>query len=380
MGDAGMAFWRGLFDNATGKKPRTDAGRAVGWTRSSPCRPARRRPRSRSCGSAGRRRWRRRARWPAICPRRAKRACGRCAIRRAAIISTARWCWCFPGPATATGEDLVELHLHGGRAVVAAVEAALAAQPGLRRAEPGEFTRRALANGRIDLAEAEGLGDLLTAETEVQRRAALAMADGALVAADRGMAGRLAGPRRADRGVARFLRRGRCARSAARRRFAAARGRSRTRWRRRSPRRRSSGCATAFASCSRARPIAASRPCSTRLARREAAIVSPIAGHDARSDRGAGRARRHPVRADRHGGPARRRPTTRSSGSASRAPTRRSPAPTWCCGWATTRRRQPTMLWLHARADLPGRPRRPPGADPAVSARRRGIGRSAVDA
>lgn len=86
----------------------------------------------------------------------------------------------FPGPATATGEDLVEFHLHGGRAVVAAVEAALAVQPGLRRAAPGEFTRRALANGRIDLAEAEGLGDLLMAETELQRRAALAMADGGL--------------------------------------------------------------------------------------------------------------------------------------------------------------------------------------------------------
>lgn len=84
----------------------------------------------------------------------------------------------FPGPHSATGEDLVELHLHGGRAVVAAVEGALAAQPGLRRAEPGEFTRRALAAGRIDLAEAEGLGDLLTAETETQRRAALAAADG----------------------------------------------------------------------------------------------------------------------------------------------------------------------------------------------------------
>jgi tRNA modification GTPase len=67
----------------------------------------------------------------------------------------------FPGPATATGEDLAELHLHGGRAVVAAVEAALAAVAGLRRAEPGEFTRRAFANGRIDLAEAEGLADLL---------------------------------------------------------------------------------------------------------------------------------------------------------------------------------------------------------------------------
>lgn len=86
----------------------------------------------------------------------------------------------LPGPGTATGEDCAELHLHGGRAVVAAVEAALAALPGLRKAEPGEFTRRAFANGRIDLAEAEGLADLLSAETELQRRAALAVLDGAL--------------------------------------------------------------------------------------------------------------------------------------------------------------------------------------------------------
>ena len=84
----------------------------------------------------------------------------------------------FDAPNTATGEDVVELHVHGGRAVVAAVEAALAAMPGLRRADPGEFTRRALAHGRIDLAEAEGLGDLLTAETEAQRQAAMGMADG----------------------------------------------------------------------------------------------------------------------------------------------------------------------------------------------------------
>lgn len=86
----------------------------------------------------------------------------------------------FPGPATATGEDLAELHLHGGRAIVRAVESVLATLPGLRPAEPGEFTRRALLNGRIDLAEAEGLGDLLTAETEGQRRAAIAVAGGAL--------------------------------------------------------------------------------------------------------------------------------------------------------------------------------------------------------
>jgi tRNA modification GTPase len=85
----------------------------------------------------------------------------------------------FPGPATATGEDLAELHLHGGRAVVRSVEAALLVLPGLRKAEPGEFTRRAFANGRIDLNEAEGLADLLSAETEWQRRAAAAMAGGA---------------------------------------------------------------------------------------------------------------------------------------------------------------------------------------------------------
>ncbi|MEG3088424.1 tRNA uridine-5-carboxymethylaminomethyl(34) synthesis GTPase MnmE [Sphingomonas sp. PB4P5] len=86
----------------------------------------------------------------------------------------------FRAPRTATGEDLVELHLHGGRAVVAAVERALSSLPGLAPAQPGEFTRRALANGRIDLTEAEGLGDLLAAETESQRRAAILAAEGGI--------------------------------------------------------------------------------------------------------------------------------------------------------------------------------------------------------
>jgi tRNA modification GTPase len=86
----------------------------------------------------------------------------------------------FPGPQTATGEDVAELHLHGGRAVVAGVLAALGTVEGLRQALPGEFTRRAFENGRIDLAEAEGLADLLSAETESQRRAALSLAGGAL--------------------------------------------------------------------------------------------------------------------------------------------------------------------------------------------------------
>ncbi|MDY0959277.1 tRNA uridine-5-carboxymethylaminomethyl(34) synthesis GTPase MnmE [Sphingomonas sp. CFBP8993] len=98
----------------------------------------------------------------------------------------------FPGPATATGEDLVELHCHGGRAVVAAVEGALAMLPGVRRAEPGEFTRRALLNGRIDLAEAEGLADLLKAQTERQRRAAIAAVEGRVSQEVRGWMDRLA--------------------------------------------------------------------------------------------------------------------------------------------------------------------------------------------
>ena len=85
----------------------------------------------------------------------------------------------FTGPDTATGEDLAELHLHGGRAVVRAVEAALTTIEGIRRADAGEFTRRAFVNGRMDLNEAEGLADLLSAETEWQRRSASAMMGGA---------------------------------------------------------------------------------------------------------------------------------------------------------------------------------------------------------
>lgn len=98
----------------------------------------------------------------------------------------------FPGPASATGEDLVELHCHGGRAVVEAVERALFAVSGVRRALPGEFTRRALLNGRIDLTEAEGLADLLEAETEQQRRSAVAAAEGQVSRALRGWLHRLA--------------------------------------------------------------------------------------------------------------------------------------------------------------------------------------------
>jgi tRNA modification GTPase len=86
----------------------------------------------------------------------------------------------FDGPGSSTGEDLVELHCHGGRAVLAAVLDALGGIEDLRQAEPGEFTRRAFENGRIDLTEAEGLADLSEAETESQRRAALMTAEGGL--------------------------------------------------------------------------------------------------------------------------------------------------------------------------------------------------------
>ena len=85
----------------------------------------------------------------------------------------------FPAPASFTGEDMAELHLHGSRAVLAAVMAALG-RIGLRLAEPGEFTRRAFENGKLDLTQAEAVADLAAAEPEAQRRQALRQLDGAL--------------------------------------------------------------------------------------------------------------------------------------------------------------------------------------------------------
>jgi hypothetical protein len=78
----------------------------------------------------------------------------------------------FPAPNSETGEDMAELQVHGGRAVITAVLAALGKLPGLRPAEAGEFTRRAFENGRMDLTAVEGLADLVAAETEAQRRQA----------------------------------------------------------------------------------------------------------------------------------------------------------------------------------------------------------------
>ncbi|HEY0852297.1 MAG TPA: tRNA uridine-5-carboxymethylaminomethyl(34) synthesis GTPase MnmE [Bradyrhizobium sp.] len=86
----------------------------------------------------------------------------------------------FPGPASATGEDVAEFHVHGGRAVLASLFAALSAFENVRPAEPGEFTRRAFEHGKLDLTEAEGLDDLIHADTDRQRRQALRQLKGLL--------------------------------------------------------------------------------------------------------------------------------------------------------------------------------------------------------
>src|SRR6266480_3989079 len=86
----------------------------------------------------------------------------------------------FPGPASATGEDVAEFHVHGGRAILAALFATLSALDHMRAAEPGEFTRRAFENGKLDLTEAEGLDDLIHADTDRQRSQALRQLKGLL--------------------------------------------------------------------------------------------------------------------------------------------------------------------------------------------------------
>lgn len=95
------------------------------------------------------------------------------------VIDSGLVLW-FPAPRSFTGEDVAELHVHGGRAVVSALADALSALPGLRPAEPGEFTRRAFENGKLDLTEAEAVADIVAAETAAQRRQALRQLDGAL--------------------------------------------------------------------------------------------------------------------------------------------------------------------------------------------------------
>src|SRR3979409_301047 len=110
-------------------------------------------------------------------PRMATRALLRDASRQPIDDAVVLW---FPGPASATGEDVAELHVHGGRAVLAALFAALSGFADVRAAEPGEFTRRAFENGKLDLTEAEGLDDLIHADTDRQRRQALRQLQGLL--------------------------------------------------------------------------------------------------------------------------------------------------------------------------------------------------------
>jgi tRNA modification GTPase len=97
----------------------------------------------------------------------------------------------FQAPESFTGEDTAEFHVHGGRAIVEAMLTALGRLSGLRLAEPGEFTRRAVENGKFDLTAAEGLADLISAETETQRRQALRQYDGALAELYEGWRARL---------------------------------------------------------------------------------------------------------------------------------------------------------------------------------------------
>jgi tRNA modification GTPase len=110
-------------------------------------------------------------------PRKATRALLRDAKQQPIDDAVTLW---FPGPASVTGEDVAELHVHGGRAVLAAVVAALSEFDEARAAEPGEFSRRAFENGKLDLTEAEGLDDLIHADTDRQRRQALRQLKGLL--------------------------------------------------------------------------------------------------------------------------------------------------------------------------------------------------------
>src|SRR5215217_4201392 len=110
-------------------------------------------------------------------PRTATRAMLRDAHQQPIDDAVVLW---FPAPASVTGEDVAELHVHGGRAVLAALLAALSAFADARAAEPGEFTRRAFENGKLDLTEAEGLDDLIHADTDRQRRQALRQLKGLL--------------------------------------------------------------------------------------------------------------------------------------------------------------------------------------------------------
>ena len=251
------------------------------------------------------------------------------------VIDEALALW-FPAPHSETGEDMAELQIHGGHAVIAAVLDALGRIEGCRPAEAGEFTRRAFENGRLDLTAVEGLADLIAAETPAQRRQAfrqlkgligdraeawrrtlieaLALVEARIDFADEGdVPEDLVGPALAS--VTRL-----------RDEIAAALADGRRGERLRD------GIVIAIAGP----PNAGKSTLLNRLARREAAIVSPYSGDDARRDRGPHGPRRLPGDAPRH----RRhcgRATIRSSARACVVPRRGRRAPIWCCGSLTYR-------------------------------------------
>ena len=194
------------------------------------------------------------------------------------IIDEALALW-FPGPNSETGEDMAELQVHGARAVIAAVLGALGRIAGLPPAEPGEFTRRAFENGRLDLTAVEGLADLIAAETEAQRRQAYAPAQGPARRPRRGLAARRSSRRwRWSRRGSTFPTRPTCLRIWSGRRFML-RGNCATRSEHRWPmgrrgERLRDGLVVAIAGP----PNAGKSTLLNRLARREAAIVSPYPG------------------------------------------------------------------------------------------------------
>ena len=231
------------------------------------------------------------------------------------VIDEALALW-FPGPRSETGEDMAELQLHGGHAVIAAVLDALGTIEGCRLAEPGEFTRRAFENGRLDLTEVEGLADLIAAETPAQRRQAFRQLKGLI--GDRAEAWR----RQIIEALALVEARidfsdeadvpedliGPALYAAQQLRSEIAEALANSE---RGERLRD-GLVVAIAGP----PNAGKSTLLNRLARREAAIVSPYPGHHARCDRGAPRPRRLPGDAARH----RRHPGKQRSGRAGGRP------------------------------------------------------------
>ena len=158
-----------------------------------------------SASQAPRHEWRLRELAASRCPSHARLRSGASANRKQASPLTAALALWLPAPGSATGEDMAEFHVHGGPAVLSALLEALGALPGLRPAEPGEFTRRAFEAGRLDLTEAEGIADLVAAETEAQRRQALAQMEGGAASPLRGRARPADGVEGACRSRHRFL-------------------------------------------------------------------------------------------------------------------------------------------------------------------------------